>query len=89
MKFRSRPWKIKPEAPCDTVLVVLLDDRTLEPREMWEAPIEAVKERLLVPGSKARVNGVLGVREFKRLAQQVWPAPNATPGAVRALARRA
>jgi hypothetical protein len=55
------------------VLLVLLDNRTLEPWEMWEAPIAAVEERLSLPGPKAHARGALGVREFKRLAQRVWP----------------
>ena len=65
---------IKQGAPCDGVLLVLLDNGTLEPREMWEAPMAAVEERLRLPGSKARARGALGVGEFKRLARRVWPA---------------
>lgn len=72
----QRLGTIKPDAECDVVMVVLLDNRTLEPREIWEAPIGAVRERLAVPGSKARTRGALGVREFKRLARQVWPKAN-------------
>lgn len=74
-KSGQRLGKIKRGAPCDFVLFVRLDNRTLDPREMWEAPMAAVEERLAVPGSKARARGVLGVREFKRLrlARQVWP----------------
>ena len=72
-KPNQRLGTIKQGAPCDGVLLVLLDNRTLEPREMWEAPIAAVEERLSLPGSKARARGALGVREFKRLAQRVWP----------------
>jgi hypothetical protein len=69
----QRIGTIKRGAPCDTVLLVLLDNRTLEPREMWEAPIAAIEGRLALPGSKARARGALGVPEFKRLAQRVWP----------------
>ena len=69
----QRLGTIKRGAPCDAVLLVLLDNRTLEPREMWEAPIAAVEERLALPGSKARDRGALGVPEFKRLARLVWP----------------
>jgi hypothetical protein len=65
--------KIKRGAPCDAVLLVILDNRTLEAREMWEAPYAAVEERLAIPGSRARARGALGVREFKRIARQVWP----------------
>lgn len=66
---------IKAGSHCHTVLVVLLDNRTLDPFEMWEAPMAAVDERLAVPGSKARARGALGVSEFKRhcQARQVWP----------------
>jgi len=69
----QRLGTIKQGAACDTVLLVLLDNRTLEPREMWEAPYESVAARLALPGSKARARGALGVSEFKRLAQRIWP----------------
>ena len=70
----QRIGTIKRGSACDHVLLVLLDNRTLEPREMWEAPMAAVEERLAVPGSKARARGALGVREFKRIARRVWPS---------------
>jgi hypothetical protein len=73
----QRVGTIKHGSPCDAVLLVLLDNRTLEPREMWEAPIAAVEARLAVPGSKARERGALGVREFKRLARRIWPQSSA------------
>jgi hypothetical protein len=71
----QRISRIKLDAACDAVLVVLLDNATLEPREMWEAPYPAVAARLAIPGSKARDRGALGVAEFKRLAgaRRVWP----------------
>jgi len=34
----QRMSRIKVDAPCDTVLLVLLDNANLEPREIWEAP---------------------------------------------------
>jgi hypothetical protein len=71
-KPSQRLGTIKRGAPCDSVLLVLLDNRTLEPREMWEAPMAAVEARLAVPGSRARERGSLGVPEFKRLANLVW-----------------
>jgi hypothetical protein len=76
----QRLGRIKTEARCDIVLLVLLDNATLEPREMWEAPFSEVIARLAEPGSKARnERGALSVRDFKRLAsvQLVWPAPKA------------
>jgi hypothetical protein len=69
----QRVGAIKRGSPCDRVLLVLLDNRTLEPREMWEAPIAKVEERLSLPGSKARARGALAVSEFKRIAERVWP----------------
>lgn len=68
----QRVGTIKPASACDAVVLVLLD-RKLEPKEIWEAPMIDVDKRLAVPGSKARARGSLGVREFKRLALQVWP----------------
>jgi hypothetical protein len=69
----QRLGRIKQGAACDIVLLVLLDNRTLEPREMWEAAYADVAKRLAIPGSKARERGALGVTEFKRLARRVWP----------------
>lgn len=74
----QRLGTIKQGAACDTVLLVLLDNRTLEPREMWEAPYVAVAERLALPGSKARARGALGVSEFRRLAEKIWPSDPAS-----------
>jgi hypothetical protein len=69
----QRMSRIKTDAPCDTVLLVLLDNATLEAREMWEAPFASVVARLARPGSKARERRALGVAEFKRIARRVWP----------------
>lgn len=70
----QRLGKIKQGAACDSVLLVLLDKATFEPREMWEAPYSAVEKRLKVPGSKSRERGALNVSDFKRLATRIWPA---------------
>jgi hypothetical protein len=69
----QRISRIKIDAPCDSVLLVLLDNATLEPHEIWEAPFPCVVERLSQPGSKARARGALGVADFKRIARRVWP----------------
>jgi Family of unknown function (DUF6998) len=71
----QRISRFRTDSPCDTVILVILDNETLEPREMWEAPSKSVRDRLKVPGSKSRARGVLGVAEFKRLrlAARVWP----------------
>ena len=72
-KRSQRLGTIKRGAACDTVLLVLLDNRSLEPVEMWEAPYPAVVERLDHPGSKSRERGALGVSEFKKLGKRIWP----------------
>jgi len=72
-KPAQRISRIRNDAACDAVLLVLLDNKTLDPREMWEAPFPAVAARLAVPGSKSRDRGALSVSEFKRMASQVWP----------------
>jgi hypothetical protein len=70
----QRLGKIKPGADCDTVLLVVLDNATLEPVGMWEAPYAAVVARLAEPGSKARnERGAMSVGDFKRLAKPIWP----------------
>jgi hypothetical protein len=58
-------------APCDTAMMVLLDPITLDAREIWEAPIAAIRQRLAVPGSKARARGVLSIGDFKNLGKRV------------------
>jgi hypothetical protein len=68
----QRLGTIKKGSECDSVLLVLLDNLTLEPREMWEAPYSTVEARLNVPGSKSRARGALGVTEFKKLAKKIW-----------------
>jgi hypothetical protein len=75
----QRMSRIKLDAPCDTILLVLMDNSTLEPREMWEAPFAAVKSLLEVPGSKARARGMLDVGAFKRVAKRVWPSHQHVP----------
>jgi len=69
----QRMSRIKADSPCDTVLLVLLDNLTLDAREMWEAPFASVGELLRRTESKARARGALSVSEFKTIAHQVWP----------------
>jgi len=72
--------KIRTDAPCDAVLLVLLDNATLDPREIWEASFEAVVQRLKVPGSRARERGVLSVPEFKAIGTKTWPPASRKTG---------
>jgi hypothetical protein len=72
-KPSQRLGRIKDNADCDAVLLVILDNATLEPVGMWEAPYSKVVARLKEPGSKARnERGALSVGDFKRLAEVVW-----------------
>jgi|GEM_PF-4501439 len=70
---------IKSDAPCDIVMVVLLDNKTLDAHEIWEAPFSAVTECLARPGSRSRERGALGVAEFIRIAQCTWRAASRAP----------
>lgn len=71
----QRIGTIKRDGPCDVVMLVLLDNATLDPVEIWEAPFPAVVARLIEPGSKARnERGALSVSDFKRLGRRVWSA---------------
>lgn len=74
-KRSQRMGQIKPVDPCDTVMLVLLHNATLDPVEIWEAPFPAVVARLAEPGSISRnERGALAVSDFKRLGRQVWAA---------------
>ena len=70
-KPSQRLGRIKNDANCDTVLLVILDNAT--PVGMWEASYKTIVARLKEPGSKARnIRGALSVGDFKRLAKTVW-----------------
>jgi hypothetical protein len=71
-KRGQRLGTIKRGAPCDVVMLVLLDSATLNPIEIWEATYAAVEKRLALPRPRARARGSLGISEFKRLAMKVW-----------------
>lgn len=71
----QRIGQIKSSGPCDSVMLVLLHNATLDPVEIWEAPFATVVARLAEPGSISRnERGALAVSDFKRLGRQVWPA---------------
>ena len=68
----QRLGRIKTDADCDTVMLVLMDSATLDAREIWEAPYRKVVERLSRPGSAARARGQLAVSDFKKIATRQW-----------------
>lgn len=76
----QRLGRIKPDAFCHKVLLVLLSIETLDLLEIWEADFTKVLERLSAPGSVARnERGALGLRDFKKVATKVWPVEQAEP----------
>src|SRR4051794_39773050 len=52
-KRSQRVSRIKHNADCDTVMLVLLDNTTLDAWEIWEVPFRLVRKELRRPGSKA------------------------------------
>ncbi len=72
VKRSQRMGRIKLDANCDTVLLVLLDNASLDAHEIWEAPYADVCALLARPGSKSRDRGALGVSAFKAIARKVW-----------------
>ena len=74
-RYRGRCPSIKCGDQFDYVLTVLLDRKTLEVLEIWEASESAVSARLMVPGSKSRnERNSMGLSQFKSIATKVWPA---------------
>ncbi|MGV1793568.1 hypothetical protein [Rhizobium sp. A37_96] len=75
VKRNQRIGTIKPEGPCDVVMLVLLHNATLDPVEIWEASFSSILARLAEPGSKARnERGALAVSDFKRIGTKIWSA---------------
>lgn len=75
----QRLGRLKLDAECDVVMVVLMDSGTLEAREIWEAPYPSVVEILSRPGSRARDRGQLGVASFKAIATRIWQDSGSIP----------
>lgn len=65
--------RIKQGANCHAVMLVILDQETLDAREIWEAPYSEVELLLKKEGSEARKRGSLSIGEFKKTAKQIWP----------------
>lgn len=70
----QRLGRIKLDADCDVVMLVIMDSATLEAREILEAPYAAVVEVLVRPGSRARERGQLGITTFRSIAKKIWEA---------------
>jgi hypothetical protein len=73
-KRSQRIGSIKAGAACDKVILVLLENTTLEPIEMREATYKDVMDHLEKPGSRARnERGSMSVSAFKRISLPIWP----------------
>ena len=75
-KLGQRLGRIKHDADCDVVMLVMLDNATLEPWEILDADYAAVSEQLSRLGSKARERGAMAVAEFRQIGKVIWSAPN-------------
>ncbi len=80
----SRPGKvgqIKRYADCVAVLLVIMDVRTFQPLEIWEAAYPAVEAALdRKPITKGRERGALNIHTFKGLGRRIWlPPPGRAP----------
>ena len=74
-RYRGRCPSIKCGDQFDYVLTVLMDRRTLDVLEIWEACEADVDARLKAPGSKSRnERNSMGLSQFKSIAKKVWPA---------------
>jgi len=66
--------RIKLDVPCNTGLLVLMDNVTLEAREMWKAPYASVCECLARPGSSLACVGV-SVANLRRIRAPIFTRP--------------
>ncbi|WP_411839938.1 DUF6998 domain-containing protein [Paracoccus sp. ME4] len=70
----QRLGRIKLDADCDVVMLVVMDSATLEAREILEASYADVVEVLSRPGSRARDRGQLGIATFRAISRTIWAA---------------
>ncbi|MFN0046971.1 MAG: hypothetical protein ACKVOS_10940 [Sphingorhabdus sp.] len=82
IKGRAVPWATRyvgrcPAIKCgdqfDIVLLILVDNQTMQPREIWEADEKDIVARLSVPGSRSRnERHSMGISQFKSIARLIW-----------------
>lgn len=74
-RYVGRCPAIKCGDQFDIVLLVLIDQDTMRPGEIWEAKEADVINRLAAPGSKSRnERNSMGISQFKSIATLVWSA---------------
>ena len=71
-KSGQRLGTIKRDADCDVVMLVLMNNTTLDVFEIWEASMADVRALLDETDSKARQRGSLAIVTYKRKARCVW-----------------
>lgn len=76
-RYRGRVPKINCLGEFDAVLLVLLDRKSFDAVEIWQAGRADVIARLTIPGSKARnERSSMGISQFKSIAKCVWRTSN-------------
>jgi hypothetical protein len=89
IKGRAVPWATRYVGRCpaiktgdlfELVFLVLIDNETMQPREIWEAEEASVTDRLVKPGSKSRnERNSMGISQFKSIATLIWSADQSEP----------
>lgn len=75
-RYRGMVPKIV-DGDFEYVLLVLLDNATLDAIEIWQADRESVMKRLDAPGGRARnERRAMAISQFKSIARRVWPNPS-------------
>ncbi len=65
---------IRLDAACDIVILVLLDEATLDLFEIWEATFAAITIRPAPGGETGRDDrDAIAVSDFKHIGRRIWP----------------
>ncbi len=67
----GRMSRIDVNKPCDTVMLVILVHKTLNAKEVWQAPFSEAAEQLGKTQAKSRQRGQLAVASFKSFARLI------------------
>lgn len=70
---KQRMGRLTPDMACDAVVLVLLEPETLNIREIWGAPFDALAPRLVDPASTSAKHGSFKIVEFMALGTRIWP----------------
>ncbi|MBD3671161.1 MAG: hypothetical protein HUJ29_10340 [Gammaproteobacteria bacterium] len=77
-KSGQRIGQVKMDKEWDAVLLIIMDDN-YEPREIFEASRDVIKQALDEAGdSKRAKRGAMSVAKFKKIGNRVWAADEGT-----------